>query len=40
MLNKCSIELQNALLLIWAHIYNDLFDDSDGLKSTYKNEVD
>jgi hypothetical protein len=22
-LNKCSIELQNALPLIWAHIYND-----------------
>jgi hypothetical protein len=24
MLNKCSVELYNALPHIWAHIYNDL----------------
>jgi hypothetical protein len=25
MFNKCSIELQNALPLTWAHIYNDFY---------------
>jgi hypothetical protein len=39
--NKCSIELQNALPLIWAHIYNDfcLMTVLAWVKSTYKNEA-
>jgi hypothetical protein len=41
MLNKCSVELLNALPLIWAHIYNDfcLITVLAWVESAYKNEV-